>query len=200
MATAITSRMMPLATPRAPGEKCSSLVSRPPRTSRSAATVAAVTSILRSTWRLVASGIPCVTSRNGTRAILGPMPIRRNRNVSMTNAASSDSSSFIPGFAPRGTGPGSLALPARASVSPGSSHPPAFLETPTTRSCGLLHPGGVSALHLISGQPGAADDEVGEDADVGHQDDQREPPHLAPAAEIITPEDAHDGADDEKDQ
>src|SRR4029079_10042743 len=45
MAAAITSRMMPLETPSAPGEKCSSLVSRPPRTSRSTATMAAVVSI-----------------------------------------------------------------------------------------------------------------------------------------------------------
>src|SRR6478736_5027591 len=37
MAIAMTSKMMPLATPSAPGEKCSSLVSRPPRTSKSAA-------------------------------------------------------------------------------------------------------------------------------------------------------------------
>src|ERR1700730_18129402 len=95
MVTAMMSRMIPLATPSAPGEKCSSLVSRPPRTSRSTATTAAVVSILRRTRRLVASGICLVASRKGTSAIFGPMPIRRSRNVSMTKVASSDSS-FIP--------------------------------------------------------------------------------------------------------
>jgi hypothetical protein len=40
MVTAMISRRMPLATPSAPGEKCSSLVSRPPRISRSTATAA----------------------------------------------------------------------------------------------------------------------------------------------------------------
>src|ERR1700683_4286195 len=92
MVTAMMSRMMPLATPRAPGEKCSSRVSRPPRTSRSTATVVAVVSILRRTRRFVASGISLVALRNGTRAILGPMPIRSSRNVSMTKVAFSDSS------------------------------------------------------------------------------------------------------------
>src|SRR5215472_19050024 len=77
MASAMTSRMMPLEMPSAPGEKCSSLVSSPPRISRTAATVAAVVSILRSTRRLVASGMSAVASRNGTSAILGPIPIRR---------------------------------------------------------------------------------------------------------------------------
>jgi hypothetical protein len=56
------------------------------------ATVVAVVSILRRTRRLVASGISLVASRNGTSAIFGPMPINRNRNMSMTKAASSDSS------------------------------------------------------------------------------------------------------------
>ena len=94
MVTAMMSRMMPLATPSAPGEKCSSLVSTPPRSSRRTATVAAVVSILRSTRRLVASGIWPVISRNGTSAILGPTPIRSSRNVSMTKVTFSDSSSI----------------------------------------------------------------------------------------------------------
>ena len=97
MLAEMISRMMPLATPSAPGEKCSSLVSRPPRMSSSAATTAAVVSILRRTRRLVDSVMPAVMSRNGTSAILGPIPIRSSRKVSMTKAASSDSSSFIPG-------------------------------------------------------------------------------------------------------
>ena len=96
MVTAMISRMMPLETPSAPGEKCSSLVSRPPRISRTAATVVAVVNILRRTRRLVASGMSAVASRNGTSAILGPIPIRSSRKVSMTKAASSDSRSFIP--------------------------------------------------------------------------------------------------------
>jgi hypothetical protein len=95
MESAMTSRMMPLATPSAPGEKCSSLVSNPPRTNKSAATIAAVVSILRRTRRLTASGMPAVASRNGTSAIFGPIPISSSRKVSMTKAASSDSSSFI---------------------------------------------------------------------------------------------------------
>jgi hypothetical protein len=95
MATAIMSKMMPLATPSAPGEKCSSLVRKPPRTSKTTATVAAVVNILRRTRRLVASGMSAVASRKGTSAILGPIPIRSSRKVSMTKAASSDSSSFI---------------------------------------------------------------------------------------------------------
>ena len=49
--------------------------------------MAAVVSILRRTRRLVAFGIPAVASRNGTSAILGPIPIRSSRNVSMTKAA-----------------------------------------------------------------------------------------------------------------
>jgi hypothetical protein len=57
--------------------------------------MAAVVSILRTTRRLTASGIPVVASRNGTSAILGPIPISSSRNVSMTKAASSDSRSFI---------------------------------------------------------------------------------------------------------
>ena len=56
--------------------------------------MAAVVSILRRTRRLVASGICLVVSRNGTSAILGPIPIRSSRNVSMTKAAFSDSSSI----------------------------------------------------------------------------------------------------------
>jgi hypothetical protein len=44
---------------------------------------------------LVASGMPAVASRNGTSAILGPIPISSSRNVSMTKAASSVSRSFI---------------------------------------------------------------------------------------------------------
>ena len=88
------SRMIPLATPSAPGEKCSSLVSISPRISSSAATVAAVVSILRSTRRLTASGMSAVTERKGTSAILGPIPIRSSRNVSMTKVASSDSRYF----------------------------------------------------------------------------------------------------------
>jgi hypothetical protein len=54
--------------------------------------VAAVVSILRSTRRWVACGICLVVSRNGTSAILGPIPIRSSRKVSMTKAAFSDSS------------------------------------------------------------------------------------------------------------
>ena len=95
MVAAMISRMMPLATPSAPGVKCSSLVSKPPRTSRTAATVAAVVSILRRTRRLVASGMPVVSSRNGTRAIFGPTPISSSRNVSITKLTFSDSRSFI---------------------------------------------------------------------------------------------------------
>jgi hypothetical protein len=57
--------------------------------------VAAVISILRRTRRLVASGICPVASRNGTSAILGPMPIRSSREVSMTKLAFSDSR-YIP--------------------------------------------------------------------------------------------------------
>ena len=38
--------------------------------------MAAVVSILRSTRRFAACGISVVTARNGTSAILGPMPIR----------------------------------------------------------------------------------------------------------------------------
>ena len=57
--------------------------------------MAAVVSILRKTRRLTASGMAAVASRNGTSAILGPIPISKSRNVSMTNAASSDSRSFI---------------------------------------------------------------------------------------------------------
>src|SRR5690348_12967198 len=95
MATAMTSKMMPLATPSAPGEKCSSLVSRPPSTSKSAATMAAVVGILGRRRRLVPSAMSAVASRNGTSAILGPIPISSSRNVSMTKAASNDSRSFI---------------------------------------------------------------------------------------------------------
>ena len=56
--------------------------------------MAAVVSILRRTRRLVASGMPAVISRNGTSAILGPIPISSSRNVSMTKVAFSDSSSI----------------------------------------------------------------------------------------------------------
>src|SRR5215813_7590089 len=97
MVAAMISRMMPLATPSAPGEKCSSRVSMPPRIRSSAATRAAVVSILRRTRRLVDAVMPAVISRNGTSAILGPIPIRSSRKVSMTKAASSDSSSFTRG-------------------------------------------------------------------------------------------------------
>src|SRR5580692_3429640 len=101
MVTAMISRMMPLATPSAPGEKCSSLVSRPPRTSSSTATVAAVVSILRRTRRFVTSGISLVASRNGTSAIFGPTPIRSSKNVSMTKVAFSDSRSITASSATR---------------------------------------------------------------------------------------------------
>ena len=56
--------------------------------------MAAVTSILRSTRRLVSSGICLVASRNGTSAIFGPIPIKSSRNVSITNATLSVSSSI----------------------------------------------------------------------------------------------------------
>jgi len=79
MATAMTSRMMPQAISSAPGEKRSSLARRPPRLSKSAAVIAAVVSIWRSTRRLVVSGIPVVASRKGTSTILGPIPIRSSK-------------------------------------------------------------------------------------------------------------------------
>ena len=96
MASAMTSRMMPLEMPSAPGEKCSSLVRMPPRISRSAATAAAVVIILRTTRRLVSGGMSAVAERKGTSAIFGPIPISSSRNVSMTKAASRDSRYFIP--------------------------------------------------------------------------------------------------------
>src|SRR5215831_9007774 len=120
MVTAMISRMMPLAMPSAPGEKWSSLVSRPPRTSRSAATVAAVVSILRMTRRLVAFDMPLVMSRNGTSAILGPMPIRSSRNVSMTKATFSVSNSSIP---ENSRSPGTHRGPETAPRPAGSLHP-----------------------------------------------------------------------------
>src|ERR1022692_876241 len=76
------------------GEKCSSLVRSPPRTSRTIATAVAVVSIFRTTRLLVAAGMSAVTSRNGTSAILGPMPIRSRRKMSITQAASTDSNSI----------------------------------------------------------------------------------------------------------
>src|SRR5229473_891328 len=70
--TAMISRMIPLDTPSAPGEKCSSLVKSPPRTSKRTATVVAVVSIFRTMRPLVAAGMPAVTSRKGHQRDLGP--------------------------------------------------------------------------------------------------------------------------------
>jgi hypothetical protein len=47
-------------------------------------TTPAVVSILRITSALVALSIPRVTSKKGTRAIFGPIPISNSRNVSIT--------------------------------------------------------------------------------------------------------------------
>ncbi len=91
--TEMTNRMMPPATDSAPGEKCSSRVNSSPSRTRRTATTPAVTSILRLTRFLVAASMLAVTSRKGTAAILGPMPIKRSRKVSMTKAASIDLSS-----------------------------------------------------------------------------------------------------------
>jgi hypothetical protein len=47
------------------------------------ATTPAVVSILRTTCALDALSIVAVTSKNGTSAIFGPIPISSSRNVSM---------------------------------------------------------------------------------------------------------------------
>src|SRR5450755_209471 len=94
--TEMTSRMIPLAMLSAPVEKCSSLVRSPPRTRRRTAAAAAVVSIFRTTRPFVAAGMSAVRSRNGTRAIFGPTPIRSSRKISITAAALTDSNSINP--------------------------------------------------------------------------------------------------------
>jgi hypothetical protein len=76
--------MIPPAIASAPVEKWSRALRSSPRTSRRTATVAAVVSMLRTTRALVVASIPSVNSRNGTSAILGPIPISSSRNRSAT--------------------------------------------------------------------------------------------------------------------
>ena len=77
-------RMMPPAIESDPVEKWSSLANSSPRPMRMTAVTPAVTSILRTMRAFVAPSIPAVTSKNGTSAIFGPIPISRSRKVSIT--------------------------------------------------------------------------------------------------------------------
>ena len=82
--TAMIMRMMPPAIESEPVEKCSNRASSSPRPMRMTAVTPAVMSILRTMSALVALSIAAVTSRNGTSAIFGPIPISRSRKVSIT--------------------------------------------------------------------------------------------------------------------
>ena len=75
---------MPPAIDSEPVEKCSSLDNSSPSPTRITATTPAVISILRMTSAFVARSIAAVTSKNGTSAIFGPIPISSSRNVSIT--------------------------------------------------------------------------------------------------------------------
>ena len=87
MATARTNKITPPAIDNAPTVKWRKARSSSPRAMSTRATVAAVTSILRTTSRLAAASSGAVISRNGTSASLGPMPISSTKKVSITPAA-----------------------------------------------------------------------------------------------------------------
>ena len=87
MATARTNKITPPAIDNAPTVKWRKARSSSPRAMSTRATVAAVTSILRTTSRLAAASSGAVISRNGTSASLGPTPISSTKKVSITPAA-----------------------------------------------------------------------------------------------------------------
>src|SRR5581483_8791917 len=66
-----------------------------PRRSRTTAAAVAAASILRTTRALVALSRPSVSSRYGTSAILGPIPISKSKNRSATSWTSIELTSMI---------------------------------------------------------------------------------------------------------
>ncbi len=120
--------------------KCSNTRNSSPSTMRTTATAAAVVSILRCTRRLVSGSREAVTSRNGTSASFGPIPISSTRNVSIAPAAVIEVCSIFQVWRRSGSGASSVGWPPLRSAPTGCSRADVDLCTVCPAQSGCRDP------------------------------------------------------------